>query len=343
MPPARDFPCVLRFPIWWCSRFNRSSLTRWLQRLGARSAHQRRSLARRPYLGWCIGARIRLTPDSRIAIEKLVELAKREGVRLAKRAAIGRGRYTRAHQFNRSRRLEVVQRSIRCICREVECILRGKARSPYEFGCKVSIATLATAPKGGQFALHAKALHGNPYDGHTPSVRAPPISKSSQVSRAVASMARGLSRHNYPGSRSRSAASPSRHQGHAPRDTPSCAMEPVIDHRMSRNHLKGQGSPRRPHQCDARRCRLQPQPAPVLIRAALAVAAPFGAFLSAPPARRIRRVSEIGRSSWGSPLYPGADSEQSASARLASSASPGERFKVNARSSSPLHSVYCLS
>src|SRR5262249_31489259 len=50
---------------------------------------------------------------------------------------------------------------------EVECIGRGKARAPYEFGCKVSIATPVTAPKGGQFVLHAKALHGNPYDGHT--------------------------------------------------------------------------------------------------------------------------------------------------------------------------------
>ena len=50
---------------------------------------------------------------------------------------------------------------------EVECIGRGKARLPYEFGCNVSIATPATAPKGGQFVLHAKALHGNPYDGHT--------------------------------------------------------------------------------------------------------------------------------------------------------------------------------
>ena len=45
---------------------------------------------------------------------------------------------------------------------EVECIGKGKARKPYEFGCKVSIATPATAPKGGQFVLHAKALHGNP-------------------------------------------------------------------------------------------------------------------------------------------------------------------------------------
>jgi IS5 family transposase len=39
---------------------------------------------------------------------------------------------------------------------EVECIGKGKARAPYEFGCKVSIATPATKPKGGQFVLHAK-------------------------------------------------------------------------------------------------------------------------------------------------------------------------------------------
>src|SRR5207244_5405994 len=49
---------------------------------------------------------------------------------------------------------------------EVECIGKGKARAPYEFGCKVSIATPATKPKGGQLVLHAKALHGNPFDGH---------------------------------------------------------------------------------------------------------------------------------------------------------------------------------
>ena len=39
-------------------------------------------------------------------------------------------------------------------------------RAPYEFGCDVSIGTPVTAPKGGQFVLHAKALHGNPYGGH---------------------------------------------------------------------------------------------------------------------------------------------------------------------------------
>ena len=50
---------------------------------------------------------------------------------------------------------------------EVECIGKGKARALCEFGCKVSVVTPVTAPKGGQFVLHAKALHGNPFDGHT--------------------------------------------------------------------------------------------------------------------------------------------------------------------------------
>lgn len=47
----------------------------------------------------------------------------------------------------------------------------GKARAPYEFGCKVSVATPATKPKGGQFVLHATALHGNPFDGHAGACR----------------------------------------------------------------------------------------------------------------------------------------------------------------------------
>jgi len=48
---------------------------------------------------------------------------------------------------------------------EVECIGKGKAHRPYEFGVKVSVATTLKRSKGGQFALHAKALPGNPYDG----------------------------------------------------------------------------------------------------------------------------------------------------------------------------------
>ena len=50
---------------------------------------------------------------------------------------------------------------------EVECIGKGKARAPYEFGVKASIVTTNARAPGGQFVLHATALPGNPYDGHT--------------------------------------------------------------------------------------------------------------------------------------------------------------------------------
>lgn len=46
---------------------------------------------------------------------------------------------------------------------EVVCISKGKARNPYEFGCRVGIA--ATNRDG--LVLAAKAFEGNPYDGHT--------------------------------------------------------------------------------------------------------------------------------------------------------------------------------
>lgn len=46
---------------------------------------------------------------------------------------------------------------------EVNCIGKGKADKPFEFGSKVSIVTTADH----QFVLASHALHGNPYDGHT--------------------------------------------------------------------------------------------------------------------------------------------------------------------------------
>src|SRR5262249_17719458 len=238
--------------------FDRSSLTRWRQRLGEEqvAALLQESLS----VAHCTGAidtkdlervaidttvqekAIAHPTDARLthrAIEKLVELAKREGVelrqsylRLAKRAAIMVRRYTHAHQFKRTRRELTFLRTrlgriIPDICRkiegntaredrfgplldvalrvrhqeqrqrgpkvyslhapEVECIGRGKARSPYEFGCKVSIATPVTAPKGGQFVLHPKALHGNP--SPRPSAArcagAPPSNPSSATSRRI--------------------------------------------------------------------------------------------------------------------------------------------------------------
>jgi IS5 family transposase len=50
---------------------------------------------------------------------------------------------------------------------EVECIAKGKAHKPYEFGVKVSVATTLKRSRGGQFITHVAALPGNPYDGHT--------------------------------------------------------------------------------------------------------------------------------------------------------------------------------
>ena len=50
---------------------------------------------------------------------------------------------------------------------EVECISKGKAHKPYEFGCKVSLITNIHASPAGHFVLHTEALHDRPYDGHT--------------------------------------------------------------------------------------------------------------------------------------------------------------------------------
>ena len=46
---------------------------------------------------------------------------------------------------------------------EVECLAKGKAHKPYEFGVKVSVATTQAS----NFVIGMHALAGNPYDGHT--------------------------------------------------------------------------------------------------------------------------------------------------------------------------------
>jgi transposase, IS5 family len=82
------------------------------------------------------------------AIEKLVDLAKREGVelrqsyrRVAKRAAIMIGRYTHAHQFGRARReLKFLRtrlgRVIRDIRRKIEVSLRPGPPCRVNCGCE---------------------------------------------------------------------------------------------------------------------------------------------------------------------------------------------------------------
>jgi IS5 family transposase len=81
---------------------------------------------------------------------------------------------------------------------ETECIGKGKAHRPYEFGVKVSIATTNRRAKGGRFVLHAKALPGNPYDGHTLADVIPEIEELTGrvIERAYAD--KGYRGHNAP-------------------------------------------------------------------------------------------------------------------------------------------------
>ncbi len=113
-------------------------------------------------------------------------------------------------------------------------------------GCKVSIATPATAPKGGQFVLHAKALHGNPYDGHT---LGPVIADLEKLTGAAVCRIhgdKGYRGHNYPDRFKVWISGQVRRVTKAiRREMPRrAAVEPVIghlkdDHRMRRNCLKG--------------------------------------------------------------------------------------------------------
>jgi IS5 family transposase len=302
--------------------FDRSSLTRWRQRMGEEKlqallseslsvAHKTGALSTKDLERVAVDTTVQPKAiahptDARLthrALEKLAALAKREGVvlrqsylRVAKRAAIMVGRYSHAHQFKRaSRELKFLRtrlgRVIRDINRkiegneplqarfaplldlaikvrhqdhrqrgpkvyslhapEVECIGKGKARSPYEFGCKVSLTTPVTAPKGGQFVLHAKALHGNPFDGHTLGPVVAETEKLTGVEIARIHVDKGYRGHNYPnrfkvwisGQVRRVTAAIRREMKRR------AAIEPVIghvksDHRMDRNYLKGRDGDR---------------------------------------------------------------------------------------------------
>jgi transposase, IS5 family len=131
----------------------------------------------------------------------------------------------------------------------VECIGRGKARAPYEFGCKVSITTPVTSPKGGQFVLHAKALHGNPYDGHTLGPVIADYERPTGVEVRRIHVDKGYRGHTHPhrfrvwiSGQVRRVTKPIRPIRREMRRR--AAAEPVIghlktDHRMDRNYLKG--------------------------------------------------------------------------------------------------------
>jgi IS5 family transposase len=129
---------------------------------------------------------------------------------------------------------------------EVECISKGKAHAPYEFGVKVSLATTLNRSKGGQFALHAKVLPGNPYDGHTLAEIIPDMEAMIGVELERILVDAGYRGHNAPLThRFRIYTA-----GQKRRMTPAikremrrrAAIEPVIghlknEHRMRRNYL----------------------------------------------------------------------------------------------------------
>jgi IS5 family transposase len=302
--------------------FDRSSLTRWRQRLGEEQlvaliqeslsvAHKTGALRtqdlERVVVDTTVQPKAIAHPtDARLmhrALEKLVALSQDAGVKLrqsyarvAKRAAIMVGRYSHAHQFKRARRqLKFLRtrlgRVIRDIRRkiadddaltarfgplldlalrvrfqdhrqrghkvyalhapEVECIGKGKARAPYEFGCKVSIATPVTQPKGGQFVLHAQALHGNPFDGHTLGPIVAGIETLTGIEPRRIHVDKGYRGHNHPhkfrvwitGQASRVTKTIRREMKRR------AAVEPVIghlkaEHRLGRNYLKGRDGDR---------------------------------------------------------------------------------------------------
>src|SRR5580692_9565137 len=129
---------------------------------------------------------------------------------------------------------------------EVECIGKGKPHKPYEFGVKVSVATTLKHSKGGQFVVHAQALPGNPYDGHTLAAVIPAIEQlvGNTIERLHADA--GYRGHNAPSeykfkvytSRQKRRLTPQIKREMRRRS----AIEPVIghlkeEHRMDRNYL----------------------------------------------------------------------------------------------------------
>jgi len=129
---------------------------------------------------------------------------------------------------------------------EVECIGKGKAHKPYEFGVKVSLATTVAPSKGGQFILHAKALPGNPYDGHTLKTVLPGIEvvTGAALSRILADA--GYKGHNAPEEHKFKVYTQGQRRGVTAAIKRQlkrrAAVEPVIghgkaDHRMGRNFL----------------------------------------------------------------------------------------------------------
>ena len=130
---------------------------------------------------------------------------------------------------------------------EVECIGKGKAHKPYEFGVKVSVATTVSAPRGGQFVLASKALPGNPYDGHTLATVIPHVEGiiGNEIQRIVAD--KGYRGHGAPAPYDMRVYVSEQRRGVTETIKRElrrrAAVEPIIghmknEHRMDRNYLR---------------------------------------------------------------------------------------------------------
>jgi IS5 family transposase len=125
---------------------------------------------------------------------------------------------------------------------EVECIAKGKAHQPYEFGVKVSLAV--THKEG--FVVGMLAFPDNPYDGHTLEGQLDQIERLTGKVPDQTFVDRGYKGHGIPTERSRVLISGTRKLGytlkrHLRRRS---AVEPEIGHMkndglLGRNFLKG--------------------------------------------------------------------------------------------------------
>ncbi len=121
---------------------------------------------------------------------------------------------------------------------EVECIGKGKAQARYEFGVKVSLATTNAVAPGGQFVLGARALPGNPYDGHTLADQIAQTERLTGVGIERAYVDRGYRGHDADKSRvsvsdQKRGVTPTIRRERRRR----AAIEPVIGHMKSDGHL----------------------------------------------------------------------------------------------------------
>ncbi len=125
---------------------------------------------------------------------------------------------------------------------EVECIAKGKAHKPYEFGVKVSLAV--THKEG--FVVGIQACPGNPFDGHTLDGQLDQVERITGKVPGTTFVDRGYKGHGVSEKRSRVLISGTRKLGytlkrHLRRRS---AVEPEIGHMkadglLGRNFLKG--------------------------------------------------------------------------------------------------------